>query len=171
MIIVIPRFWVRPSVPPATIRIHPGVLNNMNTMTQRMTIAFETALGRCAVRWTDPGITSVLLPSQRLDALPVWDGGDLPPFVHDAIEGMTAVLAGEPRDLRGIPLDQRRIDAFRREVYAATCDIEPGRRAATVRSRERSGVRVARGTSVRLWPPTPRRSSSRVIGSSRRTVR
>ena len=126
MIIVIPRFWVRPSVPPATIRIHPGVLNNMNTMTQRMTIAFETALGRCAVRWTDAGITSVLLPSQRLDALPVWDGGDLPPFVHDAIEGMTAVLAGEPRDLRGIPLDQRRIDAFRREVYAATCDIEPG---------------------------------------------
>ena len=98
----------------------------MNTMTQRMTIAFETALGRCAVRWTDAGITSVLLPSQRLDVLPVWHGGDVPPFVHDAIEGMTAVLAGEPRDLRGIPLDQRRIDAFRREVYAATRDIEPG---------------------------------------------
>jgi methylated-DNA-[protein]-cysteine S-methyltransferase len=98
----------------------------MDTMTETTTIAFETALGRCAVRWTDARITSVLLPSSRLDAMPVWDGDDVPPFVRDAIEGMTAVLAGEARDLRGIPLDQRRIDAFRREVYAATRDIEPG---------------------------------------------
>jgi methylated-DNA-[protein]-cysteine S-methyltransferase len=98
----------------------------MDTMINTTTIAFDTTLGRCAVRWTDAGITSVLLPSPRLDAMPVWDGGVLPPFVREAIEGMTAVMAGEPRDLRGIPLDQRRTDAFRREVYAATRDIEPG---------------------------------------------
>jgi methylated-DNA-[protein]-cysteine S-methyltransferase len=98
----------------------------MDTMTERTTIAFETALGRCAVRWSDIGITAVMLPSSRLDSVPVRGAGDLPDFVRDAIEGMTAVLAGERRELRAIALDQRRIDAFRREVYAATRDIEPG---------------------------------------------
>jgi methylated-DNA-[protein]-cysteine S-methyltransferase len=97
----------------------------MDTMTTS-TIAFETSLGRCAVRWNDVGITGVMLPSHRLDTVPVWDGGDLPPFVRDAIEGMTAVLAGEHRDLRGIPIDQSRMDDFRRAVYTATQDIEPG---------------------------------------------
>jgi methylated-DNA-[protein]-cysteine S-methyltransferase len=98
----------------------------MDTMSETTTIAFDTALGRCAVRWTDAGITSVLLPSSRLAAMPVWEGAELPSFVREAIEGMTAVMAGDPRDLRGIRLDQRRIDAFRRAVYAATRAIEPG---------------------------------------------
>jgi len=97
----------------------------MQTMTTS-TIAFDTALGRCAVRWNERGITGVLLPSARLATIPEWDGAELPTFVRDAIEGMTAVLAGEQRDLRGIPLDQREMDAFRRAVYAATRDIEPG---------------------------------------------
>ena len=95
-------------------------------MTAPSTIAFETALGRCGVRWNDVGITGVLLPSHRLDDIPVWDGRQLPAFVREAIEGMTAVLAGEHRDLRALPLDQRNVDAFRRQVYAATRDIESG---------------------------------------------
>jgi methylated-DNA-[protein]-cysteine S-methyltransferase len=98
----------------------------MNTMTASATIAFETALGRCGVRWNEVGITGVLLPSHRLDDLPVWEGVGAPDFVSEAVEGMTAVMAGERRDLRGIPLDQRKVDAFRREVYAATREIEPG---------------------------------------------
>ena len=96
------------------------------TMTTATTMTFETALGRCGVRWTDAGITSVLLPSSRLDALPPARPDDVPAFVRDAIEAMTAVLAGQSRDLRDVPLDQRRIDPFRQAVYAATRDIEPG---------------------------------------------
>ena len=96
-------------------------------MTTPTTLTFETALGRCGVRWTDAGITSVLLPSSRLDALPAIDpGDDVPAFVRDAIEAMTAVLAGESRDLRDVPLDQHRVDPFRQAVYAATREIEPG---------------------------------------------
>ena len=95
-------------------------------MTVPTTSAFDTALGRCGVRWNDVGITGVLLPSHRLDEIRVWDGGGAPGFVQEAIEGMTAVLAGEHRDLRAIPLDQRKVDAFRREVYAATRDIQSG---------------------------------------------
>ncbi len=90
------------------------------------TITFETALGRCGVRWSETGITSVLLPSPRLDTLPPGDVGDVPSFVRDAIAGMTAVLAGEARDLRDVPVDHSRVDPFRRAVYAATREIEPG---------------------------------------------
>jgi methylated-DNA-[protein]-cysteine S-methyltransferase len=91
------------------------------------TLTFDTALGRCGVRWSDAGITSVLLPSSRLDALPPTEPGDeVPAFVRDAILAMTAVLAGESRDLRDVPLDQRRIDPFRRAVFDATREIEPG---------------------------------------------
>src|SRR5215831_13063864 len=91
------------------------------------TLTFETALGRCGVRWSDAGITSVLLPSSRLDGLPPTEPGDeVPAFVRDAIEAMTAVLAGESRDLRDVPLDQRRIDPFRQAVFTATRDIEAG---------------------------------------------
>ena len=89
-------------------------------------VTFETALGRCGARWSEAGISSVLLPSARLDDLPPRDDASLPDFVRDALDGMTAVLAGECRDLRHVPLDHRKVDEFRRAVYAATRDIPPG---------------------------------------------
>ena len=95
-------------------------------MTIRL-MAFETALGRCAVGWSDAGITGVLLPGAR--GIPVRraeDLADLPAFVSRAIEGMRAVLAGSPDDLRDIPVDDGGIDDFRRAVYEATRRILPG---------------------------------------------
>ena len=41
----------------------------MQAMTTSMA-TFETALGRCGVRWTDVGIVGVLLPSSKLDRSP-----------------------------------------------------------------------------------------------------
>jgi methylated-DNA-[protein]-cysteine S-methyltransferase len=97
----------------------------MDAMTRMVT--FATALGRCAVGWSEAGITSVLLPRRSaLPGVPVEAAGDVPAFVHDAIEGMRAVMAGEPRDLTAVPLDERGIDDFRRAVYAATRAIPPG---------------------------------------------
>ena len=90
-------------------------------------IAFETALGRCAVGWSDTGISGVMLPGAR--AMPgrlAEDAGDLPAFVLRAIEGMRAVLAGARRRPADIPVDDRGIDDFRRAVYAATRRITPG---------------------------------------------
>jgi methylated-DNA-[protein]-cysteine S-methyltransferase len=96
-------------------------------MNETNAISFDTALGRCAVRWTDAGITSVYLPSSRgVPGRPMEDGVDPPPFVRRAIAGMQAVMAGEPRDLRDIPIDHRDADEFRRKVYAATRDIPAG---------------------------------------------
>jgi len=91
-------------------------------------VAFDTELGICAVRWTDAGIASVRLPSPRTEALPhVPDDGDaVPPTVRAAIEGIVEVLAGSTLDLRFVVLDERSIEPFRREVYAATRAILPG---------------------------------------------
>jgi methylated-DNA-[protein]-cysteine S-methyltransferase len=90
-------------------------------------VTFDTALGRCAVRWTEAGISGVLLPARvGRPGSRIEDGAEVPGVVRQAIEGMTAVLAGEPRDLREVVLDQGGVDAFRREVYAATREIPPG---------------------------------------------
>jgi len=88
---------------------------------------FDTALGRCAVRWTVDGISGVLLPSPRTDDAPnPVDVRDLPEFVADAIAGMIAILDGAQRDLGDVPLDARGIDAFRLAVYRATQAIPAG---------------------------------------------
>jgi methylated-DNA-[protein]-cysteine S-methyltransferase len=97
--------------------------------TTTSSVTFDTPLGRCAVRWTDAGIAGVLLPGAAGRTGPRYEDaapGDLPPIVHDAIEGMIAVLAGGSPDFAGIPFDERDIDALRREVYAATRAIPPG---------------------------------------------
>ena len=100
----------------------------MDAMTTPTTmITFDTALGRCAVRWSDAGITGVLLPvPSRRPGPAVEDGVEVPPFVRRAIEGMTAVLGGGSPDLSDVPLDERGIDELRRAVYAATRVIPPG---------------------------------------------
>ena len=90
-------------------------------------VAFETPLGVCAVRWTEAGVASVRLPSERTEALPrLGDGFSVPDDVQHAIDGVVAVLRGEPIDLRFVALDEHGIDPFRRAVYAATRAIPSG---------------------------------------------
>jgi methylated-DNA-[protein]-cysteine S-methyltransferase len=122
-------------------------------MTTTTEVTFETALGRCAVRWSDRGIASVLLPSRDPRPGPrIEDGAAVPAFVRDAIAGMTAVLSGEAVDLREIPLDDREIDDFRRVVYAATREIPAGT--------TRSYGEVARALSL------DRRDGARDVGAA-----
>jgi methylated-DNA-[protein]-cysteine S-methyltransferase len=90
-------------------------------------ITFDTELGRCGVRWTDAGISGVLLPNAGGRPGHAFEEGiALPEFVREAIEGIVAVMAGESPDLRSVPLDERGIDDFRRAAYAATRDIPAG---------------------------------------------
>lgn len=102
----------------------------MTTMTNRATdqVSFDTALGRCAVRWSDAGITGVLLPLRGGRPGPtVEERTDIPGWVRDAIDGMRATMAGRAADLRGIPLDEEAIEDWRRAVYRQTREIPPGR--------------------------------------------
>src|SRR5215204_6530537 len=90
-------------------------------------VTFDTELGRCAVRWSDAGITGVLLPKAGGRSGSAFeDGVAMPGFVREAIEGIVAVMAGEARDLRHVPLDDHGVDDFRRIVYAATREIPAG---------------------------------------------
>jgi methylated-DNA-[protein]-cysteine S-methyltransferase len=98
----------------------------MDPLTTSM-VTFDTELGRCALRWTDGGISGVLLPKSGGRPGPAFeDGVAVPELVRHAIEGIVTVMAGESRDLRDVRLDERAIDDFRRAVYAATRDIPAG---------------------------------------------
>ena len=89
--------------------------------------SFETELGRCGLRWSGIGITSVYLPgSPSIAGLPLADEVELPQFVRRAIAGIVTVMAGGDDDLRDIPIDHRDADEFPRAVYAATREIPAG---------------------------------------------
>jgi len=92
---------------------------------------FETAMGRCGIVWSGQGIVASLLPDASPERLarrhpaarPV---DDLPPHIAHAVDGIRALLGGEPRDLRDVVLDERGIPEFRRQVHALTRAIAPG---------------------------------------------
>jgi len=94
-------------------------------------ILFETAIGTCGVRWSEAGLTEVLMPGSRgLTGEPLETSTGVPEQVRAAVAGMVALLAGEGRDLRYVALDERHLDAFRRRVYAATRQIAAGSTAS-----------------------------------------
>lgn len=97
----------------------------MDTMADPI-VAFDTALGTCAVRWTDAGIASVRLPSPRTASLPRAELIRIPAPIRDAIDAITEVMAGASRDLSFVALDERGIEPLRRAVYAATRRIRAG---------------------------------------------
>ena len=92
---------------------------------------FETALGCCGIVWSGQGVVASLLPpvspAQLARRHPTArPAAVLPPTIAHAVEGIQALLAGEPRDLGDVVLDERGIPAFRREVHALTRAIPPG---------------------------------------------
>ena len=94
-------------------------------------LAFDTALGTCAITWSDAGVTGVMLPGTRGLARrgPV-SPSQAPEAVRDAATAIVALLDGEHTDLRGVVLDESGIDPFRRSVYAAAREIAPGTTAS-----------------------------------------
>jgi methylated-DNA-[protein]-cysteine S-methyltransferase len=102
---------------------------------------FDTALGRCGVAWGAQGVCAVQLPEpddaatrRRLlksagptEAFPESSEGlERPPAVADLIDGVQALLRGEPRDLVALPLDMARLTRFQQQVYALARAIPPG---------------------------------------------
>jgi methylated-DNA-[protein]-cysteine S-methyltransferase len=95
---------------------------------------FETAIGTCGLAWGERGLTAVALPgssAQRprarlVRAAPAAGEGEPPRGVREAIEGITALLAGEPRDLSGVELDLAAVARFDRRVTAVARTIAPG---------------------------------------------
>jgi methylated-DNA-[protein]-cysteine S-methyltransferase len=131
----------------------------MMTMSSGL-VAFDTDLGTCAVRWTEEGIASVRLPSARTSDLPRHDDRvAVPESVRAAIDAIRRLLAGEAVDLGFVVLDDREVDAFRRQVYAATRAIPAGSTATygeIARSIGRTDPQAARDVGGALASnPTP----------------
>jgi methylated-DNA-[protein]-cysteine S-methyltransferase len=103
-------------------------------MTNHGLALFDTLLGSCGIAWGPDGILAVQLPEARanetrarllrrcpdaVDAVP-------PPAVQRAIDGITALLGGERRDLADIVLDMARVPEFNARVYEVARAIPPG---------------------------------------------
>jgi methylated-DNA-[protein]-cysteine S-methyltransferase len=96
---------------------------------------FDTAIGVCGIAWGAAGVVAVQLPeadaartrTRLLKGLPPLPEEPSPPAeVQLAIEGVQALLNGEARHLREIPLDMARLTPFQRDVYAIARAIDPG---------------------------------------------
>lgn len=96
---------------------------------------FDTAIGRCAIAWSEHGIAHVQLP-ERSDALtcarllrhlPDAAQGEPPATVGSAIERIRGLLDGSHDDLVDVSLDLRGVPPFHRRVYELVRSIGPGR--------------------------------------------
>ena len=95
---------------------------------------FDTMIGRCGIAWGDIGVIGVQLPEareietrRRLFRLYPEARELRPPLnVEMAIEGIVALLRGEPADLSEVILDMTGIPAFNARVYAFTRTIPRG---------------------------------------------
>jgi methylated-DNA-[protein]-cysteine S-methyltransferase len=95
---------------------------------------FDTAIGACAVIWTERGIAGVQLPEKDVNAtrararkrFPDALESAPPAHVEHAIAGMTALLGGKASDLASARLDLEQVSAFNRKVYAIARSIPPG---------------------------------------------
>jgi len=95
---------------------------------------FDTGIGRCGIAWSNIGVSGVQLPEAReietrkrlFQLYP--DAREMRPpvIVEIAIEGIAALLRGEPSDLSDITLDMTGIHAFNARVYEITRSIPRG---------------------------------------------
>lgn len=103
-------------------------------MAGRAYAMFDTGIGRCGIAWGYGGIVGVQLPEAReietrkrlFHLYP--DAREMRPSpdVESAIEGIAALLRGEPADLSDVTLDMSGIPAFNQRVYAFTRTIPRG---------------------------------------------
>jgi methylated-DNA-[protein]-cysteine S-methyltransferase len=95
---------------------------------------FDTGIGRCGIAWGYSGIIGVQLPEAReietrkrlFQLYP--DAREMRPSmnIEMAIEGIVALLRGDPSDLADVTLDMTGIHAFNQRVYELTRAIPRG---------------------------------------------
>ncbi|MGP0094333.1 MAG: methylated-DNA--[protein]-cysteine S-methyltransferase [Xanthobacteraceae bacterium] len=95
---------------------------------------FDTAVGRCGIAWSGRGIVGVQLPEATEHAtrarlrhrFPSARETQPPTEVQRALDGIVALLRGEPCDLAAVALDMDGVPPFHRRVYAVARKIPPG---------------------------------------------
>ncbi|ABD90420.1 methylated-DNA--[protein]-cysteine S-methyltransferase [Rhodopseudomonas palustris] len=95
---------------------------------------FDTVVGRCAIAWSAAGIAGVQLAEAReietrrqlLRRCPDARESRPNPDVEAAIDGLKALLRGEPADLSNAALDMAEATPFHRRVYELVRTIPRG---------------------------------------------
>jgi len=95
---------------------------------------FDTAIGACGIAWSARGVYAVQLPeasraatrARLIKRYPQALEGAPPAAIREAIDGIVALLAGEPRDLAAVVIDDVDTPEFNRRVYAVARAIRPG---------------------------------------------
>jgi methylated-DNA-[protein]-cysteine S-methyltransferase len=126
---------------------------------------FETAIGACGIVWSARGAAGVQLPEQDTAAtrarverrFPNASEASPPPAIQKAIDGIVALLSGEPRDLIDIVIDDAAISDFNRKVYRIARAIPPGQTMTYGEIAERLGDKaLARAVGQAMGEnPTP----------------
>ena len=96
---------------------------------------FATTIGDCALAWNDVGIVAAWLPEASRGRLRSRIANRFPEAaeaapdadVAAAVAAITTLLRGERTDLGAIRIDDSRLAAFDRRVYAAARTIAAGR--------------------------------------------
>ena len=95
---------------------------------------FPTVVGDCAIAWGAHGICGVQLPEadaaatrQRMHRrFPGVAQAAPPPEVQGVIDGIAAMLRGDPHALDTLVFDMRGVPPFHQRVYAVARSIPPG---------------------------------------------
>jgi len=95
---------------------------------------FDSAIGFCAVIWSERGIAGVQLPEKDTPAtrarvlkrFPAALESEPPASVRHVIAKMVALLDGEPADFGDVALDTGDQPEFNRKVYAIASSISRG---------------------------------------------
>ena len=92
---------------------------------------FDTALGHCGIAWTATAIAGTRLPETSIEDIQRRYGEARllppPPFVHEAIQRIRHLLAGEVDDLKSLPLELADVPDLYQRIYAITRDIPVGK--------------------------------------------
>lgn len=86
-------------------------------------MTFATALGPCAVAWTERGLALLRLLTPEAA---VTDVGGAPAWVRDLTRRVALHFDGAPQDFRDVPLDMTRVGRFPRRVYELLREVAPG---------------------------------------------
>jgi methylated-DNA-[protein]-cysteine S-methyltransferase len=134
-------------------------------MTSLTFTLFDTSLGVCGIVWSARGICGVQLPEADAAAtrarverrFPDARESAPPPAIQEAIDGVVALLAGAPRDLSDIVIDDSAIPDFNRKVYSIARTIPPGQTMTYGEIAERLGDKLlARAVGQAMGEnPTP----------------
>jgi methylated-DNA-[protein]-cysteine S-methyltransferase len=128
-------------------------------MSARAYCFFDTAIGRCAIAWSEAGIVGVQLPETReiethrrlFQLYPEARETRPTPNAEAAIEGIVALLRGEPADFTDLTLDMGGVHVFDQRVYQ------------TVQRIPRGETRTYNEVAARLGTPSAVRSVAHAL--------